>query len=619
MNFNVVQAGLLLLGSFYRSLSGIFKTLLGSIFSGHFAANIKLLGRKIRDFNDRELMDFPRQALENTSLDSPAMQKCRERSRGLHQLLPDTGRFKYSILIPVYKPKALFFEKALIAALDQSAPHLEVLVGYDGPQPEAVYDVVRKLRAKDPRYASILREVHCKREVSGGGISRTTNELALAATGTYLLLMDHDDWIRPDLLFRYEQTLRLLEDPEKFVLYCNEYKINEKDEVIQSSYIKKPERPIFPYLFINYICHCLLVPTTLWKKVGGLRPECDGAQDYDISLRLDVTGAEFQNVPFFLYAWRSHAQSTAKSMGQKDYATPAGVRAMKDYARAKGLDWEVSAGYFPTSYRAVPKLEADKTIHAIIPYKEQKALTIKAIQSLQSQKGVSVVITAIDNGSSDLTIAQELRALGVEVLTLNEPFNYSRINNYGVKNSRYHASSDILLFMNNDVELEECAVLEMLRWIGQPKVGIVGARLHYPSGLLQHGGVDLSDDGMGGELTWRHTNNGMRFQDLNLARVIRTSDAVTAACAMIEKDVFLKVGGFDEVFYPIAYSDTDLCNKIRKIGLHSLYTPYAFGTHYESVTRHKSTSIEDVERSYWLYVNAQTRSGNARLRENSKL
>jgi len=596
MNWALLRALLSLAQSLILNLCKLGMALIQATATGHLGVTLKVFARKLRDFNDRVLSDFPETIASMVDLNSPDLQALKNRVRGLHPLLPEHDQYRYSILIPVYRPDPIFFEKALRSALDQSAPHLEILIGYDGPQSPKVIDVVERLQKTS---LTPIIAVQLDRGKTNGGISHTTNELAKRASGNFLLLMDHDDWIRPDLLYRYEQTLRLQKKPENTVLYCDEYKINERDEVIPSSYLHKPDSPVFPYLFINWICHCLLVPRDLWLKVGGLRSKCDGAQDFDISLRLDANGAEFKNVPVYMYAWRSHSKSTAQSSTQKDYATPAGIRALENYVAQKGLNWKIDRGYFPNSYRAIPELTATPAIHVIMPFKDAKELTLKAVKSVLNQLGVQLKITAVDNGSADSSITLELKKLSVEVLQLNEPFNYSRINNFAVKNSKY-TGIPLLLFLNNDVELEAGALLEMCRWIDQPKIGIVGARLNYPSGLLQHGGVDLNPQGVRSEMNWQHTSAGRKFEDADLGRVVRICDAVTAACLLMKKSTFEAVGGFDEIWYPVAYSDTELARRVRTLGLFALYTPYAQGTHFESFTR-KKQHFEDFERSSWLF------------------
>ncbi len=528
---------------------------------------------------------------------SPIIKKLHTNVSGWHKLLPPDSRFTYSILIPVYKPKPNYLKTALESALQQTAPHFEVLVGFDGLQPNEVYAVVNSLK-KYPH----LKSFQLDREKEGGNISATTNYLAKKAQGNYLVLMDHDDWIRPDLLFRYEQTLRLLPHPENIVLYCNEYKIDEKDRPLNRSGLEKPNQPYFPYVFVNIICHCLMIPKPYWDKVGGLCIECNGAQDYDIALRLDLAGAKLYNVPFYLYAWRSHDQSTAKNINQKDYSVQAPLKALSRYFKAKNLDWKVEHGICSGSYRALPQITKTPTVHVIIPYKDLKKYTLKTVLSVLAQKDVTLKITAIDNQSTDASIAKELEALGVEVLTIHEPFNYSRLNNLGVKNSRWSPSCEYILFLNNDVELDPGAIYEMCRWIEQPKIGMVGCRLSFPNGLLQHGGIEIHNKGPSNKINWVNTNKLRPKESIGMANFLGVTDAVTAACCLMKRSVFFEVGGFDEIWYPVAYSDTNLATKLKARGLWCFYTPYATGIHHESISRDLQ-NIEDVEISSWLHEN----------------
>jgi GT2 family glycosyltransferase len=348
----------------------------------------------------------------------------------------------------------------------------------------------------------------------------------------------------------------------------------------------------------------LLVPKRLWDLVGGERPECDGAQDYDLTLRLDAAGARFRNVPLFLYGWRAHAQSTAQDTSNKSYATTAGIRALTNYVSSKKLDWEITAGYGETLYRGAPRIHGKPAVHAVMLYRDQGPLTLQCAKSLLAQEGVEVLLTVVDNGSVDRGIARSLEELGAEVIRIDEGFNFSRLNNRAVAESKLFqprlAADCPLLFINNDVALQSDAVYEMCRWIDQPGVGIVGARLHYPNGSIQHGGVELHLHSPCHELVWFHTDAGSPFETAGFSRIIRATAAVTAACALIKKQTFLELDGFDEVLYPIAYSDTNLCSRIRQRGWYCLYTPYAIGTHYEGATRGVD-NIEDGERSRWLH------------------
>ncbi|MEI7973124.1 MAG: glycosyltransferase [Bdellovibrio sp.] len=534
--------------------------------------------------------------------------KLSQKVEGLHQFLESNKNIKFSILMPVYHPEPIFFMKAVRSALSQSPPFFEILIGFDGDPSLELLCVLEDLRREFPNKSGFL-SVHTFRRSEGhlGGISATTNELAKLSTGTHLVLLDHDDWIRPDLLFRYQQTIQLVLNQDRTVFFCNEYKIDEEDDVVDDSYFWKKESPVFPYFFINSVCHCLCIPKSLWVKVRGLRKETDGAQDYDLCLRLDLVGADFVNVPFMMYAWRQHSNSTALNVSAKSYAHEAGVRALTDYVQAKNLNWEVTSGHFLTSYRAIPKQsELLKGIHVIIPFRDQKKFTLEAVEAVLKQNGVRVFVSAIDNGSSDKSIAEDLEKMGVEIIYAHEPFNYSRLNNNCVKQSKVSAQDfPYLLFLNNDVVLDLGALFEMSSWIDEEKIGVVGARLHYEDNSLQHVGVEL-EHGDSRSMNWSHRDLGRKFENVSIGRTLGVCDAVTGACLMIKRTTFEAVDGFDEIFYPIAYSDTDLCRKVRRMGLYCFYTPFAFGRHYESVSRGYE-NIEDFEASSWLFTYTENR------------
>lgn len=516
---------------------------------------------------------------------SEKIQQLHRTTLGLHRLMPHSPLFSYSILIPVYKPKAIYFKMALESALAQTAPQMEVLVGFDGPQPDDVYQVVEEMKKQ---YPTTLKSFQLDRKTEGGSISASTNSLAKHASGNFLLLMDHDDWISPDLLYRYEQTLRRTTKPENFVLYCNEYKIDENSNPIPRTGVDKPSLPDFPYIFHNWICHCLLVPKALWKQVGGLRVECNGAQDYDLSLRLELAGANFLNVPFYLYAWRSHSQSTAQNPNQKSYAETSGIRALEDYYKAKRLDWKLDTGYLSTTYRALPSISKKPVVHVLIPYRDEKEMTLRSVRHVLNQQNVTVKVTAIDNNSKDFSIAEQLKTQHVEVIPIHESFNYSRLNNQGIKKSFQSDPEDLVLFLHNDVILKQNALEEMCRWIYQPNIGMVGARLMYPNGRLQHGGIQIINKKS------ESTEKGLPFEQLFHSRVLRLVDAVSTACALIKKDTFIKMGGFDEIWHPIINSDVNLAMRLQSRGLHCFYTPFAEGIHYELNPHSKVDSRHEI-------------------------
>jgi GT2 family glycosyltransferase len=483
-------------------------------------------------------------------------------TQGLHTLLSEDRRFSYSILVPLDNPNPKYLRETLQSLAQLTAPDLEILVGY-------------RESASIPMFQNEkIKEIVCKDDDP----RKIINILAEEARGKYLLYMGQEDNVRCDILFRFEQILRMSKD-ENLVVYCQETEAS-RDTLQQ-----------LPYVFTEVVQHSLLIPKHLWDKSGGIGQVSKDLEMFDLALKLDLAGAKFCYFPLPLY-------NSRRTIQVNNYLE--GKWLLENYAKNKGLDWTYCSGYTLNSYRAIPALKEIPQVHVIILFKNQIEMTLKTVKTVMNQKGVHTEIIAVDNGSDDRTISFELEKLGVEVLSADEPFNYSRLNNMALKNAKQGQDCDLVLFLNNDVELDEGAVEEMARWIDQPGIGMVGCRLNYPNGLLQHGGIYKDSNVPCQKMGWEHIEKRLEFSQLNVTKVLGIVDGVTAACALMKKSVFKEIGGFDEIWYPICFSDTILAEKLKVYGYLCFYTPYAFGVHHESISRNIN-NIEDVEFSSWFY------------------
>lgn len=512
-------------------------------------------------------------------MDEKALQKLRGISVGLHALLPHQEKFHYSCLLVIKKPHTAHLEYLLNSLSQLTAKKYEILVGlYDDHNP-VIEDLIKKLNPKISFYSLDAKTKEA-----------ALNDLAKKAIGNTLLLVEEDAWVRPDLLLRYEQTLLL--QTEDAILYNDEQRILKNGRLEKISTTIPPFEIHFPYFFTIYWPSTLLIPKRLWDQANGLREECKKASFYDLLLRLNLLNAKAIRVPIALTARRSYPHIDAETQHLAK-------EALQHYADKKQLEWEIKEGYTLDTLRALPLIKDEPKIHVIIPFKDQRDLTIKAILSLKKQINVTLAITAVDNRSHDRSIADELQSLGVEVLYVDEPFNFSRLNNLAVERSLIGKSCDLLFFMNNDVELDPEALFEMCRWIDQPSIGMVGCRLHYPNGLLQCGGIDRDYSQSSIQVHWKHSEAKKAFHQLQFQNKLRIPDAIHGAALLMKKELFLQVGGFDEIWYPISFSDTNLALKIQNLNLLAFYTPYATGIHHESITRGHN-KFEEYESSSWL-------------------
>lgn len=226
-------------------------------------------------------------------------------------------------------------------------------------------------------------------------------------------------------------------------------------------------------------------------------------------------------------------------------------------------------------------------VSIIIPFKDKVELLQKCVGSVLrsvSSQGCEVIL--VNNESRKKKTLAYLKSLEnnskIIILEYAKPFNFSAINNFAVQKS----AGDFLLFLNNDTEsISSNWIEEMLKQFENPEVGAVGAKLLYPDGTIQHAGVKV------GENIATHQFLGMNEMDLKENDIVREVDAVTGACMMTRRDLFLKVGGFDEKNLPIAYNDIDYCLKLRERGFKILWTPEAKLFHYESASRKSDMNV----------------------------
>jgi GT2 family glycosyltransferase len=278
--------------------------------------------------------------------------------------------------------------------------------------------------------------------------------------------------------------------------------------------------------------------------------------------------------------------SAAASSDAKPYAYEAAKRALAESLRRRGVDGWVEEGKTMGWYRIRYRIPGEPLVSAIIPTRDRADLLAKCLDKLRHSKYKRIEIIVVDNGSVEAATRTLLDAR--DLIRVADPgdFNFSRLINSGAA----AAKGDYLLLLNNDIEaINEDWIEAMLEHAQRPEVGVVGARLLYPSGRPQHEGVALGIGGtFAGHVDWRDY--------LGLSHAVRNCSAVTAAAAMTRRSVFNELRGFDESFR-VAYGDVDYCLRARQRGYLVVYTPYALLYHHESASRGNNHPPEDEIRA----------------------
>ncbi|SEU35543.1 glycosyltransferase [Stigmatella erecta] len=510
----------------------------------------------------------------------------RQSSRALLSL---TRRPLLSLLTPTYNTPESVLRACLDSVRAQSYDRWEMCIADDGSTAPHVVRVLRE-------YADLDKRIRFIRTPSNGGIAKATNAALDLVQGEYVCFLDHDDTLAPHALA--EVALRLQAEPEADLLYSDEDRMDQSGRRVLPFF--KPGWSPDLLRSANYICHFLVVKRDLLEKVGRIREGFDGAQDYDLILRVSEQAQRIAHIPRILYHWRMSAVSMAADVRNKPKASDAARRALADHL-ARCSEEAVIEEPLPTTFHMRYPVRGKPLVSIIVPFKDKPELLAKLVESLERHNSYGhYELLLISNNS----VRPETHALldrlvdpRIRKLTWNEPFNYSAINNFGVRN----AQGELLLFLNNDVEALKAGWLEEL--IGQaqrPAVGAVGPKLVFPDQTIQHAGVILGMGGFAGHVFARLADRA-EWTAFGHADWTRNYLAVTSACVMMRRDVFESVGGYDESFI-VCGSDVELCLRIVAKGLRVVYTPAAKLLHDESATR-RVDSIPEVDfwRSFSTY------------------
>ena len=485
-----------------------------------------------------------------------------------------------SIVLPVYNVEARWLLAAVESVRRQFYPHWELCIADDAStraETRQAFESIKLLRDK---------RIKLYRLAENGGIARASNTALKMATGEFVGLLDHDDELTRDALL---EIVRVINDKNPDFVYSDEDKLDENGNHVEVHC--KPDFSPDYFFSLNYLCHFSVLRRSLLMQIKGFRPGFDGAQDYDLFLRATEHTQRIVHVPKVLYHWRKIAGSTASTSQAKPTATNAGQRALAESMQRRSIACEVEPGPFPNSFRVRRKILDEPLVSILIPFHDKAPLLDACVSSiLKKTRYPHFEILCIDNRSVEPETAALMERLRradsrVRFERFDAPFNYSAINNYAVRFAR----GEHLLFLNNDTEVIAPEWLDsMLEHSQRPEVGVVGARLLYGDGTIQHAGVIVGPGGVAG-----HAHLFVPGDDpgyFSRIRLVQNLSAVTFACAMTRRAVFEEIGGLNADDLKIAFNDVDYCLRARDAGYLVVYTPFALLRHYES----KSRGYEDT-------------------------
>ncbi len=483
----------------------------------------------------------------------------------------------FSIVMPVYNAPVIFLKKAIDSVINQAYQNWELCIADDKSTNEDVRKLLKECQLKDKRIKIVFREFN-------GHISKASNSALALANGDFIVLLDQDDELPAHSLYMVASVLN--KNKNLGIIYSDEDKMDESGNRFDPYFKTDWNRELF--YGQNMISHLGVYKHALIRKIGGFREGYEGSQDYDLALRCieHLKPEQIYHIPHVLYHWRALSGSTAITISNKSYAVSAGLRALQDhFSRTAQSATPVENVY--NSFRikwALPKKAP--LVSIIIPTRDKVEVLSTCISSLlQNTDYPNFEILIIDNNSEeaitfDYFKKMQLEYKQIKVFSFKGEFNFSAMNNVGVK----HSKGEVLVLLNNDTEVINRDWLnEMVSQCMREEVGAVGAKLYYPNGQIQHAGVFLFEAHPGIHIYLKRDKNDPGY--FNKLHLVQNYLAVTAACLAVRKEVYIKAGGLDEDNLKVAYNDVDFCLKLTVLGYKNVWTPFAQLTHHESLSR----------------------------------
>lgn len=485
-----------------------------------------------------------------------------------------------SIIVATFNTKEEYLKEMIDSVRNQSYSNWQLCIG-DGSTNDSVEKYVKEHYGDDSR-------IVFKKLEKNYGISGNMNGALELVTGDYVGLFDHDDLLTPDCLYEFVASMQ---EVHHDCVYSDEDKLNDKTKKFEDPHFK-PDFSIDLLCSHNYITHFFVVNMDIVRKVGGMRSEYDGSQDHDFIFRCVEQANSVHHVSKILYHWRMHPLSTAMDPESKMYCYTSGKKAIESHFKRIGIDATVEMLPRPLygMYHCKYTVKDHPLVSILIPNYNHKDLLKGCIESLMNVNTYSnMEIVIVENNSTEQEIFDYYKELeetysNVKVIYYEGDFNYSKINNYGVK----YTHGEYILFLNNDTKvIEPDSIEDMLGVCQREDVGAVGAKLLYEDDTVQHCGVVVGYHGYATAAFSLIDRNDFGY--MGRPRVSWDVSAVTAACLMTKREIFDEVGGFDEDF-KVACNDVDLCLKIRSLNKWIVEDVFSVWYHYES----KSRGLEDT-------------------------
>jgi O-antigen biosynthesis protein len=442
---------------------------------------------------------------------------------------------KISIILPVYNVEEIWLRKCLDSVCRQIYRNWELCIVDDCSPSPHIRKVLEEYAAKDERIKTVFRE-------NNGHISVASNSALALATGEFTALLDHDDEITEDALFRIAEEYNKF--PETDFFFTDEDMMDASEGRFKPKF--KPDFSRELFYSVNYLTHLAVYRTELLKNIGGFRIGTEGSQDYDLALRVieEIPEKRIRHIPRILYHWRAIRGSVALSSDEKPYA----------HERAR----EAIRAHLERSGKRAKVVETGWNFHRVryeLPEVLPKVGLIIYSEHTSEQNCVENLLDETDYDN-------------LETILVNRS-NAEKLNLAAMK-----SVSEVLVFVDANLKpLAKDWLKELISFAIQKEIGAVGAKILSRNETILHGGliVGTNDIVSAAHRGFERESEGNMFR-LHLAN---NFSAVSVACLCVRKSLFEEIGGFGFKHLPNKFFDADFCLKLREKDYRIVFTPYA--------------------------------------------
>lgn len=413
---------------------------------------------------------------------------------------------------------------------------------------------------------------------------KNIQDVVQASKSDYLVFMQKDICLAPFALY---ELVKSIEYRDSILIY------SDNDKLIEG----KREEPHFKPGFArdtivsqNYIGNFIAVKTDFLKIHKDMLNNLNNNYIYDLVLQISEKTRKIEHIQKVLFHELKH---------DMDIDTEDEKQIVKKHLKRMGLEYDnVIDGKFKGQYKINYKIKGNPLVSLIVPNKDYIKDLDKLIKSVEKSTYKNYEIIVVENNSENKdtfdyyeNIQKENEKVKVVKFDINY-YNFSAIVNFGVEN----AKGEYVILINNDIEIiTENWIEEMLMYAQRPDVGICGTKLYFEDRSIQHAGVTIGTRGLAGHRFREIAEKDFKPNDY--INIVQDLSAVTAACFMVRKQLYIDMLGFDEKL-AVAFNDVDFCLKVRTAKYLVVYNPFAEAYHYESKSRGEDTQTPEKQKRF---------------------